>query len=246
MAARLRALLNYDKHTSSLAEASEAAREAARVAAGAPPGLQRQDACSLRCVPQVHGVVHDSLAFVRVSASVCSLPCGRPLMCVCVQGVVSAELNSATDNPLVLEDGAVLCGGNLHGAYPTQAADMLAVATHQLATISEVPCALPMCLVQRLRGCVQRRLERLLNPALSEGLPAFLVRAGGPNSGLLVAHTTAAALTSENKVLVHPASADSLPTAAGRDDHISMGGHAARKALTGEHAHPLCMLPSWY
>uniref|UniRef100_A0A8C9YW74 Histidine ammonia-lyase n=1 Tax=Sander lucioperca TaxID=283035 RepID=A0A8C9YW74_SANLU len=152
-----------------------------------------QDAYTLRCIPQVHGVVHDTIAFV--------------------QKVISTELNSATDNPLVFaETGEIMSGGNFHGEYPAKALDYLAIGVHELASISE------------------RRIERLVNPALSE-LPAFLVQDGGLNSGFMIAHCTAAALVSESKALCHPSSVDSLSTSAATEDHVSMGGWAARKAL---------------
>uniref|UniRef100_A0A9J8DLV5 Histidine ammonia-lyase n=2 Tax=Cyprinus carpio TaxID=7962 RepID=A0A9J8DLV5_CYPCA len=105
-----------------------------------------------------------------------------------------------------------ISGGNFHGEYPAKALDYLAIGVHELASISE------------------RRIERLCNPSLSE-LPAFLVNEGGLNSGFMIAHCTAAALVSENKVLCHPSSIDSLSTSAATEDHVSMGGWAARKAL---------------
>jgi len=155
---------------------------------------QVQDSYSLRCIPQVHGVVYDTIRFVK--------------------GILDTEMNSATDNPMVLADKAkVVSGGNFHGEYPAKAADYLAIAVHELASISE------------------RRIERLVNPALSNQLPAFLVQEGGLNSGFMIAHCTAAALVSENKSLCHPASVDSVPTSAGKEDHVSMGGWAARKVL---------------
>ncbi|NXA75382.1 HUTH lyase, partial [Thryothorus ludovicianus] len=105
-----------------------------------------------------------------------------------------------------------ISGGNFHGEYPAKALDYLAIGVHELAAISE------------------RRIERLCNPSLSE-LPAFLVTEGGLNSGFMIAHCTAAALVSENKALCHPSSVDSLSTSAATEDHVSMGGWAARKAL---------------
>ncbi|KAL7867710.1 hypothetical protein SRHO_G00090940 [Serrasalmus rhombeus] len=110
------------------------------------------------------------------------------------------------------ERGETISGGNFHGEYPAKALDYLAIGVHELASISE------------------RRIERLCNPSLSE-LPAFLVNEGGLNSGFMIAHCTAAALVSENKVLCHPSSVDSLSTSAATEDHVSMGGWAARKAL---------------
>src|SRR6185503_11853621 len=122
------------------------------------------------------------------------------------------EANAATDNPMVFADtGDIVSGGNFHGAPVAIACVLLYIALAQLATISE------------------RRAERLVNPALS-GLPAFLTRRGGLESGLMLAHVTAAALTSENKTLSHPASVDTIPTSANREDHVSMGPAAARKA----------------
>jgi histidine ammonia-lyase len=154
-----------------------------------------QDAYSLRCMPQVHGSAREGVEFAST--------------------LVERELNAATDNPLVFpEDGAVLAGGNFHGAPIALAADVLAIALTDLASISE------------------RRIERLVNPDLSE-LPPFL--AGGDtglNSGLMMAQVTAAALVSESKVLSHPASVDSIPTCGSREDHVSMATHASRKALS--------------
>ncbi|KAL4108632.1 hypothetical protein PRIC1_000344 [Phytophthora ramorum] len=227
-----------------------------------------QDAYTLRCAPQVHGIVHDTIKFVR--------------------GVLNVEMNSATDNPMVftgsaevttdltpsnqtnevkpepeieqpkaeheitdLDDakqeikrlkalveqkqkpvehpaagmkrtsdtfyrgggGFVISGGNFHGEYPAKVLDYLAIGIHEIASVSE------------------RRIERLVNPTLSN-LPAFLVPEGGLNSGFMIAHCTAAALVSENKVLTHPSSVDSISTSGAKEDHVSMGGFAARKALT--------------
>ncbi|GLE07830.1 hypothetical protein PINS_up018536 [Pythium insidiosum] len=218
-----------------------------------------QDAYTLRCAPQVHGVVHDTIQFVK--------------------GIINVEMNSATDNPMVftgsaqvttdfeseppapapaaavdaenvtnLDDakkeirrlnslvaaqkaettsglkrtsdtfyrgggGFVISGGNFHGEYPAKVLDFLAIAVHELASVSE------------------RRIERLVNPSLSN-LPAFLVKEGGLNSGFMIAHCTAAALVSENKVLTHPSSVDSISTSGAKEDHVSMGGFAARKALS--------------
>jgi len=124
------------------------------------------------------------------------------------------ELNSATDNPLVLlEEGEIVSAGNFHGQPLAFALDVLAMAAAELASISE------------------RRTERLVNPSLSEGLPPFLVREGGLNSGFMIPQYVAAALVSENKVLAHPASVDSIPTSAGQEDHVSMGNAAGLKAL---------------
>ena len=122
------------------------------------------------------------------------------------------EMNAATDNPMVFaETGEILSGGNFHGQPVALASDIVAIAAAQLAAISE------------------RRTERLVNPSLS-GLPPFLAREGGLHSGLMMAHVTAAALTSEMKTLAYPASVDSIPTSAGKEDHVSMGPGAAWKA----------------
>lgn len=218
-----------------------------------------QDAYTLRCAPQIHGIVHDTIQFVK--------------------GIINVEMNSATDNPMVFTGpaqvttdidshpppqpavdnvdvekvndlneakheirrlqelvkkknerkasglkrttdtfyrgggGFVISGGNFHGEYPAKVLDYLAIAVHELASVSE------------------RRIERLVNPSLSN-LPAFLVKEGGLNSGFMIAHCTAAALLSENKVLTHPSSVDSISTSGAKEDHVSMGGFAARKALT--------------
>lgn len=151
-----------------------------------------QDAYSLRCAPQVHGAMRDTLSFVR--------------------SVLEIEMSSVTDNPICLpENDAIVAGGNFHGQPVAFASDFLAIAVAALANIS---------------GC---RVERLVNPYLS-GLPAFLARKNGLNSGYMLAQYTAAALVSENKILAHPASVDSIPTSANQEDHVSMGTIAARKA----------------
>jgi histidine ammonia-lyase len=154
-----------------------------------------QDAYSLRCIPQVHGAVRDTIRFV--------------------ENVLSTEINSATDNPLIIPDengsGVYLEGGNFHGEPIAFALDYLAIAISELASISE------------------RRTERLVNGALSFGLPRFLTPKGGLHSGLMIAQYTAASLVSENKVLSHPASVDSIPTSANQEDHNSMGSVAALK-----------------
>jgi histidine ammonia-lyase len=129
-----------------------------------------------------------------------------------IRHIVTIEMNAATDNPMVFADsGEMVSGGNFHGAPLALAADLLVMAVAQLATISE------------------RRSERLVNPALS-GLPAFLTRHGGLQSGLMIAQVTAAALTSEIKTLSHPASVDTIPTSANKEDHVSMSMHASLKA----------------
>src|SRR6188768_2363856 len=131
-----------------------------------------------------------------------------------VDATVSVELNAATDNPLVLvEEGLIVSAGNFHGQPLAFALDALAMAVAELASISE------------------RRVERLVNPSLSDGLPPFLIEMGGLNSGFMIPQYVAAALVSENKVLAHPASVDSIPTSAGQEDHVSMGNAAGLKAL---------------
>jgi histidine ammonia-lyase len=151
-----------------------------------------QDAYSLRCAAQVHGSAREAMRFVRE--------------------IVAVESNAATDNPMVFADsGEIVSGGNFHGAPVAMAADLLAIAVAQLATISE------------------RRTERLVNPSLSD-LPAFLTARGGVQSGMMLAQVTAAALTSEIKGLSHPASVDTIPTSANKEDHVSMSMGAALKA----------------
>ena len=153
-----------------------------------------QDAYALRCAPQVHGACRDLLDYVEAT--------------------VTVELNAATDNPLVLvEEGEIVSAGNFHGQPLAFALDVLAMATAELASISE------------------RRTERMVNPSLSDGLPPFLVEEGGLNSGFMIPQYVAAALVSENKVFAHPASVDSIPTSAGQEDHVSMGNTAGLKAL---------------
>jgi histidine ammonia-lyase len=167
-----------------------------------------QDAYSIRCIPQVHGAVRDTIEFAERTLTI--------------------EINSATDNPLIIPDsenprlskagagggllaGAHLEGGNFHGEPIAFSLDFLAIALSELASISE------------------RRTERLVNGALSNGLPRFLTNHGGLNSGYMLAQYTAAALVSENKVLAHPASVDSIPTSANMEDHNSMGSISALK-----------------
>lgn len=128
-----------------------------------------------------------------------------------VNSILEIEINSVNDNPLLFPDeGRVLSGGNFHGQPVAQAMDFMAIATSELGSIAE------------------RRIERLVNPALS-GLPPFLVDEGGLNSGFMIAQYTAASLVSENKILCHPASVDSIPSSANQEDHVSMGTTAARK-----------------
>jgi histidine ammonia-lyase len=131
-----------------------------------------------------------------------------------VRGILETEANSATDNPLVFpEAGVVVSGGNFHAQIVSQALDLLAIAVADLASISE------------------RRIERLLNPDLSMGLPAFLTERPGLCSGLMIAQVAAVDSLAELRVLAHPASVDSVTTSANQEDHVSMGLAAARKAL---------------
>jgi histidine ammonia-lyase len=149
-----------------------------------------QDAYSLRCMPQVHGAVKDTIDYA------CS--------------VIETEINSATDNPLIFSDTKEhIEGGNFHGEPIALVLDFLKIALSELGSISE------------------RRIARLTDGSLS-GLPRFLTSKGGLNSGLMIAQYTAASLASENKVLAHPASVDSIPTSANQEDHNSMGSVSAR------------------
>ena len=150
-----------------------------------------QDAYSLRCIPQVHGAARDAFEFAK--------------------RVLLIEINSATDNPLVLGKD-VISAGNFHGQPVAQAADVLSIALATVANISE------------------RRIERLTNPDLS-GLPAFLVKESGVNSGFMMAQVAAAAAAAECRVDATPASVQSIPTGAAKEDHVSMGPLAARKCL---------------
>jgi histidine ammonia-lyase len=149
-----------------------------------------QDAYSLRCAPQVHGAVRDTLAEAR--------------------RVFEIELNSATDNPLVIGD-EILSGGNFHGQTLALHLDYMAIALTALASISE------------------RRIDRLVNPFLNEGLPPFLATHAGLESGLMMAQVTAAALVAENRVLAGPASTGSITTSGNKEDFVSMGMTAALK-----------------
>src|SRR5438094_4609293 len=150
-----------------------------------------QDAYCLRCAPQVHGAVRDVLRFAR--------------------GILETELGAVVDNRFIGPDGEVMTTGNFHGEPLAFAADMLAMAISELASISE------------------RRVDRMLDPAFSRGLPPFLAPAAGTNSGFMLAQYTAASLVSENKVLAHPASVDTIPTSGKQEDHVSMGWTAVRK-----------------
>jgi len=149
-----------------------------------------QDAYSLRCSPQVHGTGRDAFEHTRK--------------------VLTIELNSATDNPMVFPDGRVISGGNFHGAPIAAVFDYLTMTITDLASISE------------------RRFARMVDSSLS-GLPRFLVDDAGLNSGFMMVQVSAAALVSEMKTLSHPASVDSIPTSAGQEDHVSMSTWAARK-----------------
>jgi histidine ammonia-lyase len=164
-----------------------------------------QDPYSLRCIPQVHGAVRDTLDHLR--------------------RVLDIELNSATDNPLVFPGGGVadpeamatgggrvISGGNFHGEPIAFALDFATIAIAELGSISE------------------RRTALLVDPRLNGGLPPFLAAASGIDSGMMIHQYTAAALVSENKVLAHPASVDSIPTSANQEDHVSMGSISARHA----------------
>lgn len=155
-----------------------------------------QDPYSLRCAPQVHGATRDVLTYARA--------------------VLQAEIDSVTDNPLVLTPAGdrpqFLSGGNFHGQAVALAMDHLALACAELGNISE------------------RRVEQMVNPALNTGLPPFLAPDAGLTSGFMIAQVAAASLVSENRVKVHPASADSIPSSANREDHVSMGTQAAAKA----------------
>jgi histidine ammonia-lyase len=150
-----------------------------------------QDAYCLRCAPQVHGAVRDVLSYAR--------------------SVISTELGAIVDNPVIVPDGEVMTTGNFHGEPLAFAADMLAMALAELASISE------------------RRVDRMLDPAFSRGLPPFLAPAAGTNSGYMLAQYTAASLVSENKVLAHPSSVDTIPTSGKQEDHVSMGWTSVRK-----------------
>ena len=151
-----------------------------------------QDPYCLRCMPQVHGPVKDALDWIA--------------------GIVTRELNAATDNPLVFPEGETLSGGNFHGQAVGMALDLLAIVMTNLATIAE------------------RRIDRLVHPDFNQGLPAFLVNDAGVNSGFMMAQVTAAALASECKVLSHPATVDTIPTDGNREDVVPMSMGAAWKA----------------
>ncbi len=152
-----------------------------------------QDAYSLRCIPQIHGASWQVLGYVKEKLEI--------------------EMNAATDNPLIFEDGEVIIsGGNFHGQPIAFAMDFLKIAVAELANVSE------------------RRIERLVNPYLNEGLPPFLSPQPGLQSGAMILQYAAASLVSENKTLAHPASVDSIPSSANQEDHVSMGTIGARHA----------------
>ncbi|MBE0692187.1 MAG: histidine ammonia-lyase [Aquamicrobium sp.] len=152
-----------------------------------------QDPYCIRCQPQVDGACLDLLRMA-----------GRTL---------EIEANAVTDNPLVLDDGSIVSGGNFHAEPVAFAADQIAIAVCEIGAIA------------------QRRIALLVDPALSYGLPAFLAKKPGLNSGLMIAEVTSAALMSENKQMAHPASVDSTPTSANQEDHVSMACHGARRLL---------------
>ncbi len=150
-----------------------------------------QDAYSLRCMPQVHGAARGALTHC--------------------EEILLTESESATDNPLVFENGDVITGGNFHGAPLALALDYAAIALTDLMSMSE------------------RRTDRMLNPDKSDGLPAFLARRPGLQSGFMIAHVAVASLLNEARILAHPASVDNVTTSAGKEDHVSMGMTAALK-----------------
>jgi histidine ammonia-lyase len=154
--------------------------------------LRVQDAYSLRCIPQVFGASWQALGYVKEKLEI--------------------EMNAATDNPLIFDNGnKVISGGNFHGQPIALAMDLMKIAMAELANISE------------------RRVERLVNPQLSD-LPPFLSPKPGLQSGAMILQYCAASLVSENKTLAHPASVDSIPSSANQEDHVSMGTIGARHA----------------
>ncbi len=171
-----------------------------------------QDAYSLRCIPQVHGAVRDTVAHCRrVFEIEANSAVDNPLVFTTTRGATDALVRPAEPNEEATPEGDVISGGNFHGEPLAFALDFLAIALSALAGISE------------------RRIERLVNPALSEGLPPFLAHGAGLNSGFMMPQVTAAALVSENKVLSHPASVDSITTSGNKEDYVSMGMTAANK-----------------
>ena len=171
-----------------------------------------QDAYSLRCIPQVHGAVRDTLANCRDAFEIeANSAVDNPLVFVDTDHVGTGALARPAEQGSAIGHSDVLSGGNFHGEPLAFALDFLAIALSALAGISE------------------RRIERLVNPALNEGLPPFLAPGAGLNSGFMMAQVTAAALVSENKVLAHPASVDSITTSGNKEDYVSMGMTAAVK-----------------
>ena len=152
-----------------------------------------QDSYSLRCIPQVHGASMSTFKYVR--------------------DVLTIELNSSTDNPLIFENQEVLSGGNFHGQPIAYCLDILAIGLSGMANISE------------------RRINKLLDVNHNNGLPSFLIDNAGLNSGLMIAQYTAASLVNYNKILAHPTSTDSIPTSANQEDHVSMGATGALKLM---------------
>jgi histidine ammonia-lyase len=171
-----------------------------------------QDAYSLRCIPQVHGAARDTFAHCREIFEIeANSAVDNPLVFVSNGHVGTAALGRPAEQSSATSNAAVLSGGNFHGEPIAFALDFLAIALTALAGISE------------------RRIERLVNPALNEGLPPFLASGAGLNSGFMMPQVTAAALVSENKVLAHPASVDSITTSGNKEDYVSMGMTAAIK-----------------
>jgi histidine ammonia-lyase len=171
-----------------------------------------QDAYSLRCIPQVHGAVRDTLAYCREAFEIeANSAVDNPLVFVGTDHVGTGAVARLSEQGSAIGHSDVLSGGNFHGEPLAFALDFLAIALSALAGISE------------------RRIERLVNPALNEGLPPFLAPGAGLNSGFMMAQVTAAALVSENKVLAHPASVDSITTSGNKEDYVSMGMTAAVK-----------------
>ncbi len=180
-------------------EAAQSIREYLKGSNRIRRDIAYQNSYSLRCAPVVHGTTLDTIRFV--------------------QKIVTTEMNSSTDNPLIFSSDQILSGGNFHGQPIALVMDFLGIAVAELGSISE------------------RRIEQLVNPTLS-GLPAFLTPNSGVNSGFMIAQYTAASLVSENKQLAFPSSIDSIPVSANHEDHVSMGSIAAlhtRKII--EHVH---------
>jgi histidine ammonia-lyase len=200
---RIAALRQHPGHAVVAANLRALCADSPLIASHAGPDCHKvQDPYSLRCMPQVHGAVRDALTFVRRTLEI--------------------EVNAVTDNPLIFADAfaeahdaadVIVSGGNFHGQPVSIACDLARLALVSLMSMSE------------------RRIEQLVNPHLSSGLPAFLARDSGLNSGFMIAQVTAAALVSESKGLATPSSIDSIPSSANREDHVSMGPIAARRFL---------------